>query len=136
MKQENKNGALKSLDAGQRTDRESKNNHNQGVNMIAQKEIKPMTKKEVFLTTLINQGKRGLNTFEANKMYGDSCLHSEISSLGNEHNIVACREWETLTNPHKTRCMRYWLADDDLPKAKKLVDFMRIDRGEKPLFEV
>ncbi len=100
------------------------------------KKPKQPTKKEACLTALINVGRAGLNTFQANDIYGDSCLHSEIAAFGGDYGIVACREWETLTNPHKTRCMRYWLSNDDIPKAQKLVNHWRILRGEKALYEV
>lgn len=143
MTEQKEKGALKSLKTNQRTaNPKTKANQSKGETMLSKntqnvsKESKPMTKQEVFLTTLINVGKAGLNTFQANDIYGDTCLHSEISTLGGDHGIIANRKWETLTNPHKTRCMRYWLSDDDMPMAKKLVNHWRVLRGEKPLYEV
>ncbi len=134
MTQQNKNGALQSLTAGQRTDQERKNNHNQGVNMIAQNTVKSMTKKEVFLTTLINRDKEGLNPLQAAKIYGDTCLSSIVSDIRKDDGITLERETVTLDNHFKTTCTRYWLSNDDMPKAKKMVNQLRIKRGEQPLF--
>lgn len=88
------------------------------------------------LIAFINVGKKGLNRFDAYNVYGDGCLNSTISDLRLGYGIIAIREWEVLPNQHKTRCMRYWLSDDDMPKAKKLVNHWRVIRGEKPLYEV
>lgn len=81
---------------------------------------KNMPKKIVLLQCLLQQS---LNTFEANSLYKDSCLHTTISDLkrryGFEFNkkseVVRCRGGRTV------RCMRYALSDQDLDMAKMLV---------------
>ena len=44
---------------------------------------KPPTKQEVALLALLRAGREGLNTLEANRLYGDTCLHTVISIFRN-----------------------------------------------------
>ncbi|MBS9780141.1 MAG: hypothetical protein KGV51_05880 [Moraxellaceae bacterium] len=140
MKQEiNKviDGALNSLDAGQRTHTPKNNlkiNSNNGANiMIAQDD--DIQKNEKLLMLLIKRGKRGLTTFDTRDDYGDTALRSDISKLHKHNGFELPREW-VKEGVYKTRCKRYWLSDDDIPKAKKMINHLRIKRGKKPLFEV
>lgn len=63
----------------------------------------------------------GLNQLEAFNAYGETCLHSTISTLSNNYGIRFKRKLE----PHKhrnggtTHFMRYWISDDD--KALRLI---------------
>ena len=62
----------------------------------------------------------GLNELDALRLYGETCLHSTVSTLSNNHGISFKRKFE----PHRhqgggrTHFMRYWL--DDVGRALKL----------------
>lgn len=63
----------------------------------------------------------GLNELDALRLYNETCLHSTVSTLSNNHGIRFKRKFE----PHKhqgggtTRFMRYWL--DDANQAVRMV---------------
>ena len=98
---------------------------------------KPPTKQETSLHTLLKAGEKGLNTLEANKLYGDTALHSMISifrnhyglTIGGEHETIVCRAGTP------TAFVRYKLVDDASVKAtKKLIDYWRKKRNAPPLY--
>ncbi len=77
-----------------------------------------------FILTLkltLSRNYEGLNQLEASNLYGETCLHSTISTLANNHGIVFRRTRE----PHKhrgggkTHFMRYRLKSAD--RALKLL---------------
>lgn len=99
--------------------------------------VRPQSKREAYLEALLFVGYFGLNTFQANKIYGDTCLHSSISELRNQIGLNISDTWEIL--PCRTgqlvRVKRYWLADQKANlHAQKLVDRLRIKRGLKPKY--
>lgn len=74
----------------------------------------------ICLEHLLARQADGLNELDALKLYGETCLHSTISTLSNNHGISFNRKLE----PHKhrnrdtTHFMRYWL--DDVNRAIKM----------------
>lgn len=90
-----------------------------------------ITKQEIILSALIERGEKGLNTEEAINI-GSTCLNSDISALG-KLGLVISRKWEKL--PRKRggtkRYMRYWLDDENIVEAKKLINFWKIKRKIK-----
>lgn len=64
--------------------------------------------KEITMLNIL--ARRSLNTFEA-KDYGDSCLHSTVSTLRSKGHIIR-GDWELIKNRFggKTRVMRYRLT--------------------------
>lgn len=64
----------------------------------------------------------GLNQLDALSLYKETCLHSTVSTLSNNHGIDFKRKLE----PHKhsgggtTHFMRYWL--NDVSRALKLTN--------------
>lgn len=98
---------------------------------------RPQTKREAYLEALLVVGDKGLNTFQANKVYGDTCLHSSVSELRNCLSMDISDTWESV--PCRTgqmvRVKRYWLTNDRaVEHAQKLVDRLRIKRGLKPKY--
>lgn len=98
---------------------------------------KPATKQEICLLALLNAGTNGLNTMEANRLYGETALHSMISIFRNHYGIIIGGERETVIcrvgTP--TTFARYKLSDDASIKAvKKLIDYWRNKRNATPLF--
>lgn len=92
--------------------------------------IKPPTKNEVALSHLLDQS---LNTFEANRLYGDTCLHSTISLFENSYGFSFRRSPERIANRVGTKVTvtRYRLMTDHEQKAKNLVRQLREKRGAK-----
>lgn len=64
------------------------------------------------------EGKR-LQRFQA-EQFGDHCLHTTVSSLQMKYQIRFEREWVRVPNRFngETRVKHYWLAGDDLQKAR------------------
>jgi len=87
---------------------------------------KKLPKYIITLIHLLERKSAGLNELEAFRLYGETCLHSTISSLDNGHGIAFKRKRE----PHehrgggKTHFMRYWLADE--ARARILVSLYRL----------
>lgn len=99
---------------------------------------KPQTKQEVSLKALLDAGKNGLNTLEANQLYGDTALHSMISIFRNHYSLTISGTRESLTCRAGTPVSfeRYRLLEDSSVKsAKKLIDRWRIKRGAPPLYK-
>jgi len=63
----------------------------------------------------------GLNELDALREYGDTCLHSTVSYLANNHGIAFNRKWEPHEHQHggQTQFKRYWLSIPS--QATKLV---------------
>jgi hypothetical protein len=75
----------------------------------------------ITLFHLLERHSTGLNELEALCLYGETCLHSTISSLSNGHGIDFKRKRESHKHcgGRNTHFMRYWLADTN--KAARLV---------------
>jgi len=65
------------------------------------------------LEYFISRQADGLNELDALKLYGETCLHSTVSTLSNNHGISFTRKFEPHKhrNGGKTRFKRYWLND-------------------------
>ncbi|MAC45539.1 MAG: hypothetical protein CMI12_01620 [Oceanospirillum sp.] len=67
---------------------------------------------------------RSLNQLEALPLYGETCLHSTISTLSNDHDI----DFDRVREQHQhqgggiTHFMRYTLTDDSRSQAQALVN--------------
>lgn len=98
--------------------------------------VKPQTKMEAFLVAIYEAGERGINQPEANKLYGESCLHSSISWATNHWGLVIDRQLE----PYRTRVgstthfMRYALLDPDSRKRAldRIMKYKSV-RGAMPI---
>jgi hypothetical protein len=60
---------------------------------------RPLPKFIITLELMISRGDIGLNQLEAFSLSGETCLHSTVSTLANNHNIGFSRTRE----PHKHR---------------------------------
>lgn len=97
---------------------------------------KPATKQEVALLALLRAGEQGLNTLEANKIYGDTCLHTVVSIFRNRYGLVISSTPETIINRAGTKShpYRYRIVEpESINKANKLIDKWQAKRGIKPL---
>ena len=83
---------------------------------------RPLPKFIITLELMISRGDIGLNQLEAFRIYGETCLHSTVSTLANNHGMGFSRTRE----PHKHRngrnvhFMRYRL--DSLDNALTLIN--------------
>jgi len=99
---------------GRNTPRESSNETSKTIR-------RPIPKYILCLKLLLERTSEGITELEALTDYGDTCLHSTISYLANNHGIAFERKWEPHThrNGGETHFKRYWLK---LPaQARKLV---------------
>jgi hypothetical protein len=55
---------------------------------------KPPFKKELCLDQLLTLGVSGLNQLEAFSAYGETCLHTVIAELANDHDLLIYRQGE------------------------------------------
>ena len=82
---------------------------------------RPPFKIELCVDELVFRSSRGMNELEALQAYGETCLHTTISTLANKHGLIISRR----TEPHNhkrggvTRFTRYSLVDE-LSKRKAL----------------
>lgn len=76
------------------------------------------------IISLIHLMERSLNTLEAMNLYGETALHSTISDLVHDHDLVfnRIREPHQHRNGGKTYFMRYTLSDDSRDIAEALVN--------------
>jgi len=92
-------------------------------------------KIEVTAMLFVERGTKGMNSPEANCEYGESCLHTSVSTLYNDHGISFKRQSESFINRAGTKSTftRYSiLTIDDELRAKKLVEDFRVRRGLPP----
>ncbi len=80
---------------------------------------KRLPKKIVALKYLL---RRSLIQPEAHQLYGESCLHSTISTLANEHYLAFERVPENY-GMFNARFTRYTLKEESRERAERLVDF-------------
>ena len=74
----------------------------------------------VALYHLYRVGHKGLNTFEAKVLYGDTCLHSTISTLVHDYSFQIPRKSEYVGESPRP-FSRYWLCESDRAKAESLL---------------
>jgi hypothetical protein len=86
--------------------------------------IKAPFKIELCIDELIFRGPAGMIELEALQAYGETCLHSTISSLANRHGLIIDRKME----PHRhrrgglTHFTRYSLVDEkSIVKARDIL---------------
>ena len=92
---------------------------------------KPPTKLELCLIELLSRGTNGLTELEAFSAYGETALHSTISTLFNDKGLVFKRERQPHTHRHgrKVYFKRYWLLDDkEITKARSLLSMCQTKR--------
>ncbi|MFW1678596.1 hypothetical protein ACFVYJ_12575 [Pontibacter sp. JAM-7] len=80
---------------------------------------KRLPKKIVALKYLL---RRSLIQPEAHELYGESCLHSTISTLANDHNLVFERVPEKYGR-FNARFTRYTLQEESRVWAEWLIDY-------------
>ena len=74
------------------------------------------------------------NTYDANQTYGDSCLHTEISSIQKNHGILVGRVRKKVPNSRSSAAVaHYFLIGDNRIKAMALVDKLRAKRNAEPM---
>ena len=90
----------------------------------ADNNTKKPTKLEVILSALAD-GKK-LHRFNAFQ-YGDTCLHTTVSTLQNSYAVIVSRKFikYTTINGHDARVRLYWLEPEQVTKAEQLLKLMR-----------
>jgi hypothetical protein len=80
------------------------------------------TKKHNIIKAFIYAGDHGINCFEAVKLH-DYVLRTTVSDLQKSTGLKFSRKWESVPNAFgkKTECVRYWLDDDNVLKAKSIL---------------
>ncbi len=111
---------------------------NDSICLVTGKSIakRPPFKLELTLLCLLRAGGRGVNQPELNKAYGETCCHTVMSTLQNDHCIQIFRRSESWRHRHgaKTFFNRYWLADGKAEvMALCLLNQMRAKRGMYPI---
>ena len=89
-------------------------------------------KIELCLAELLTRGEAGLFELEALQAYGDTALHSTISTLANSHGFTFRRLDHRHTNQFGlvVHFTRYILTDDEqIDKAKSQLKHYRTKRG-------
>jgi hypothetical protein len=86
--------------------------------------IRPSFKIELCIDELLYRGPKGMIELEAFQAYGETCLHTTISTLADKHDQIIDRK----TEPHMhrrggiTHFTRYSLTDElSIQKAKALL---------------
>ncbi|MFW8589914.1 hypothetical protein ACOI22_03840 [Glaciecola sp. 2405UD65-10] len=102
--------------------------------MLSCKPAKPPLKVELCLSMMLANGPNGSNQLEAFSEYGETCLHSTISTLANSHGILIHRQ----TEKHRNRAggfahfTRYTLADPySVELAHALLQRLKARRNAK-----
>ena len=105
----------------------------------ANNSAKRTSKIELCLIELLERGESGLIALEALEAYGDTCLHSTISTLSNDHGLTfkRSRHRHKSERGHTTIFVRYSLANDEqVKKAQTLLKHYRAMRGIVALEDV
>lgn len=92
---------------------------------------RPPFKIERALYSILSNGDTGITQPEAYLFYGESCLHSTISTLKNRMGIcfIAFRDLDSVRHYNQTPFNRYWLSTDvDRRKAEELLNRYREKR--------
>jgi len=85
--------------------------------------LKLPTKAEVGIQAFLEHG--SLNTFEANRAYNDTCLHSFVSFLNRRYGLVFERKFEDVGAKRPVK--RY--TPTDVPEMRRVLNNLRIARG-------
>lgn len=96
------------------------------------KSLKSPLKIELCLMELLNRGDTGLVELEAFRAYGETCLHSTISTLANDKCLTFKRQTESHVHQHRGKVYftRYSLFDDnETQKAQLLLNNYQSKRG-------
>lgn len=89
------------------------------------------TKIEECLILLLTR--QETHTHHASRAYGDSCLHTEVSSIQKTHGIIIDRVYKKVPNARsRNNYAHYFLVGENRIKAKILVDKLRTKRNAKP----
>ena len=66
---------------------------------------------------------RSFNRFEAERDLSDHCLHSTVSTI-QAKGVRIARKTEQVPGYQgiPTECCRYWIAEDEMPKARALLE--------------
>jgi hypothetical protein len=64
-----------------------------------------------------------LNFIEAQRLYSDRSLHSTVSEIQQDHQLIVERKAEVVAGfmGISTRCKRYWMEPSNRVKAKKIL---------------
>ena len=94
--------------------------------------IRPPFKIEFCIEELLYRGQKGMIELEALQAYGETCLHTTISTLANKYGLIIHR----MSEPHNhrrggvTHFTRYILVDDlSIRKANSLLTYYQKRRG-------
>jgi len=94
------------------------------------------TKHEQCLYALLRAGSEGINQLRALSLYGDTCVNTTISELGNKRGLLISRD----RRPHQhqlggaTSFTWYWFADRiEAKRALRTLNTLRRARGCLPL---
>ena len=95
--------------------------------------ISPPSKIETVISAFIEFG--DLNTFQANKIYGDTCLHTSVNDIRRKTGIILNRKSERVINRigKRVSVKRYWLPD--IEKARLVVRQLKHERGVEEVSE-
>ena len=96
---------------------------------------RPPYKLETSITLFVERGDKGMYQQEANQEYGESCLHTVVSTLTHKHGIKFRTEPCPVVNRVGTtaRFVRYFLADGMEVKAQQLINHYRKRRNLAPI---
>lgn len=92
-------------------------------------------KEEICIVEFLNRGQAGMFQKEADRAYGESCLHTMVSNF-RQYGILFNRRPNPITHRHggKATYTRYWLLDDvSIRHAILRVNKLRSQRGLEPL---
>lgn len=104
---------------------------NQQSNII-KKEVRPPYKLELCIKELLKQGEAGIIELEAFGIYGETCLHTTISTLANDKGLVFKRVPAPHIHRHggKAIFVRYSLLNEvETRKAQALLAHYENKRG-------
>ena len=87
----------------------------------------PPTKLEAFIEALIRR--KSMNTFEANRDYGDTCLHSTVSDFQKRHSIKIDRKLERVKSRYGKYVSVTRYRAHDIEKMTRLLNQLRKNRG-------
>ena len=93
-------------------------------------------KCELSLFTVLSSGKSGVIQPEAARVYGESCLHSSISTMRNEYGLIILGKPEKYQHRHggHTHFHRYRFASYQAGlKGLEVLNHLRKRRGRAPL---
>mgnify|MGYP000070723110 FL=1 len=87
-----------------------------------------ITKQEAILTTLVERGYIGLNAEEAIPI-GSTCLNSDVAAF-KKLGVIISRKMETLPRSRGgvKHYMRYWITNENRPKAEKIINIWKAKR--------